>query len=140
MDFFFGKCYLLMSYSVGSQERSAKMPTDTYIQQRNESNRKARAFLQEVLAGGPQTYQIVHEQAVKQGISSPTCWRPSAVSMSHPPRVMGMRSGPQTYQIVHEQAVKQGISKSYLLTARRSLHVESYKSDGYAVWSLPAAA
>ena len=96
---FFGKCYPLMSYSVGSQERSAKMPTDTYIQQRNESNRKARAFLQEVLAGGPQTYQIVHEQAVKQGIS-----------------------------------------KSYLLTARRSLHVESYKSDGYAVWSLPAAA
>jgi len=98
MDFF-GKCYPLMSYSVGSQERSAKMSIDTYIQQRNESNRKARAFLREVLAGGPQTYQIVHEQAVKQGIS-----------------------------------------KSYLLTARRSLHVESYKSDGYAVWSLPAAA
>ena len=48
------------------------MSTDTYIQQRNESNRKARAFLQEVLAGGPQTYQIVHEQAVKQGISKVT--------------------------------------------------------------------
>ena len=75
------------------------MPTDTSIQQRNASNRKARAFLQEVLAGGPQTYQIVHEQAVTQGIS-----------------------------------------KSYLLTARRSLHVASSKRDGYAVWSLPAAA
>ena len=75
------------------------MSTYAYIQQRNESNRKARAFLQEVLAEGPQTFQLVHEQAVKQGIS-----------------------------------------KSYLLTARRSLHVESYKSDGYAVWSLPAAA
>jgi hypothetical protein len=47
------------------------MPTDTYIQQRNESNRKARAFLQEVLAGG----------------------RPGAVSMSNPTRVMVMRSG-----------------------------------------------
>ena len=75
------------------------MPTDTSIQQRNASNRKARAFLQELLAGGPQTYQIVHEQAVKQGIST-----------------------------------------SYLLTARRSLHVASSKRDGYAVWSLPAAA
>ena len=75
------------------------MSTYAYIQQRNESNRKARAFLQEVLAEGPQTYQIVHEQAVKQGIS-----------------------------------------KSYLLTARRSLHVESRTRDGYAVWNLPAAA
>ena len=75
------------------------MPTDPYIQQRNASNRKARAFLQEVLAGGPQTYQIVHAQAVKQGIST-----------------------------------------SSLLTAKRSLHVASFKSDGYAVWSLPVAA
>ena len=46
------------------------MPTDPDIQQRNASNRKARAFLQEVLAGEPQTYQIVHAQAVKQGIST----------------------------------------------------------------------
>ena len=45
------------------------MATDTYIQQRNESNRKARAFLQDLLTGGPQTYQVVLEQAVKQGIS-----------------------------------------------------------------------
>ena len=75
------------------------MPTDTYIQQRNASNRKARAFLQEVLAGGPQTYQIVHEQAVKQGIS-----------------------------------------KAALMLAKSSLHVESHKRDGYAVWNLPAAA
>jgi hypothetical protein len=75
------------------------MPTETYIQQRNASNRKARAFLQEVLAGGPQPYQIVHAQAVKQGIAT-----------------------------------------SSLLTAMRSLHVASSKRDGYAVWSLPAAA
>jgi hypothetical protein len=75
------------------------MPTDTYIQQRNESNRKARAFLQGLLTEGPQPYQVVHQQEVAQGIS-----------------------------------------KSYLLTARRSLHVESRKSGGYAIWNLPAAA
>jgi hypothetical protein len=75
------------------------MATYDHLQQRNELSRKARAFLQEVLAGGPQTYQIVLEQAVKQGIS-----------------------------------------KSRLMTAKRSLHVESRKSDGYAVWNLPAAA
>jgi hypothetical protein len=69
------------------------------IQRRNESNRRARAFLHDILAGGPQPYQVVHEQAVAQGIS-----------------------------------------KSYLLTAKRSLNVQSRKSDGYAVWDLPTAA
>ena len=71
----------------------------TFIQQRNESNRKARAFLQEVLTEGPQTFQLVHEQAVKRGIS-----------------------------------------KSTLMLAKHSLNVQSRKSDGYAVWQLPAAA
>jgi hypothetical protein len=75
------------------------MSTDTYIQRRNESNRKARAFLQDLLAEGPQTYAMVRQYAREAGVPL-----------------------------------------SYLLTARRSLHVESRKSDGYAVWNLPAAA
>ena len=44
------------------------MSTYAYIQQRNESNRKARAFLQDLLTEGPQPYQVVHQQAVAQGI------------------------------------------------------------------------
>ena len=32
------------------------MSTYAYIQQRNESNRKARQFLHDLLAKGPQTY------------------------------------------------------------------------------------
>jgi hypothetical protein len=75
------------------------MSTYAYIQQRNESNRKARQFLQDLLTGGPRTYQVVLEQAVKQGIS-----------------------------------------KAALMLAKYSLHVESHKRDGYAVWNLPAAA
>ena len=75
------------------------MTSDENIHQRNESNRHARAFLHDILAGGPQPYQVVHEQAVAQGIS-----------------------------------------KSYLLTAKRSLNVKSRKSDGHAIWDLPAAA
>lgn len=75
------------------------MTSDENIHQRNASNRRARAFLHDLLAGGPQPYQVVHEQAVAQGIS-----------------------------------------KSYLLTAKRSLNVKSRKSDGHAIWDLPAAA
>jgi hypothetical protein len=75
------------------------MTSDENIHRRNESNRRARAFLHDILAGGPQPYQVVHEQAVAQGIS-----------------------------------------KSYLLTAKRSLNVKSRKSDGHAIWDLPAAA
>ncbi len=76
------------------------MPSpDTYIHRRNESNRKARQFLHDILAEGPQTFQLVHEQAVKQVIS-----------------------------------------KSTLMLAKHSLNVQSRKSDGYAVWQLPAAA
>ena len=69
------------------------------IQRRNESNRRARAFLLDLLAGGPQTYQAVRQ-----------CAREA------------------------------GVPLSYLLTAKRSLNVQSRKSDGYAVWNLPAAA
>ena len=48
------------------------MPSpEAYIQRRNESNRRARAFLQDLLAGGPQPYQVVYEQAVAQGIPKP---------------------------------------------------------------------
>ena len=75
------------------------MSTYAFIQQRNASNRKARAFLQDLLTEGPQTYQAVRQRA-------------------------------------HEA----GVPLSYLLTAKRSLHVESRKSDGCAVWNLPAAA
>jgi hypothetical protein len=45
------------------------MPTDAYIQRRNESIRHARQFLQDLLAGGPQPFQTIHQQAVAQGIS-----------------------------------------------------------------------
>jgi hypothetical protein len=75
------------------------MSTYAYIQQRNASNRKARAFLQDLLTEGPQTYQAVRQRA-------------------------------------HEA----GVPLAYLLTAKRSLQVESRKSDGGAVWNLPAAA
>jgi hypothetical protein len=71
---------------------------DANIHRRNESNRRARQVLHDILAGGPQPYQVVHQQAVAQGIS-----------------------------------------KSALMTAKRSLNVQSRKSDGYAVWNLPAA-
>jgi hypothetical protein len=42
---------------------------EAYINRRNESNRRARQFLHDILVGGPQPYQVVHEQAVAQGIS-----------------------------------------------------------------------
>jgi hypothetical protein len=75
------------------------MPTDQYIHRRNELNRRARTFLNDLLTEGPQTYQAVRQRAREAGVPL-----------------------------------------SYLLTAKRSLHVESRKSDGYAVWNLPAAA
>ena len=44
-------------------------PTVTQTHHRNDLNRHARTFLQDLLTPGPQTYQVVHEQAVAQGIS-----------------------------------------------------------------------
>ena len=41
--------------------------TETQIYHRNDLNRQARTFLQDILTPGPQTYQVVHEQAVAQG-------------------------------------------------------------------------
>ena len=41
---------------------------------------------------------------------------------------------------IRQHAHEAGVALSYLMTAKRSLHVESRKSDGYAVWNLPAAA
>ena len=43
--------------------------SDSAIHRRNESNRRARQVLHDILAEGPQPYQVVHEQAVAQGIS-----------------------------------------------------------------------
>jgi hypothetical protein len=43
--------------------------TATQIYHRNDLNRQARTFLQDILTPGPQAYQVVHEQAVAQGIS-----------------------------------------------------------------------
>jgi hypothetical protein len=43
--------------------------TETQIYHRNDLNRQARTFLQDILTPGPQAYQMVHEQAVAQGIS-----------------------------------------------------------------------
>jgi hypothetical protein len=70
-----------------------------YIQQRNASNRKARQFLHDLLANGPQTYAMIQQHAREAGVAL-----------------------------------------SFLMAAKRSLHVQSHKSDGYAVWHLPAAA
>ena len=42
---------------------------DANIHRRNESNRRARQVLHDILAEGPQPYQVVHQQAVAQGIS-----------------------------------------------------------------------
>ncbi len=43
--------------------------TDTQIYHRNALNRQARTFLQDILTPGPQTYQVIHEQAVARGIA-----------------------------------------------------------------------
>jgi hypothetical protein len=45
------------------------MSTDHYFQHGNEINRRARQFLSDCLAEGPQPYQVVYQQAVTQGIS-----------------------------------------------------------------------
>ena len=50
-----------------------------------------------------------------------------------------LTGGPQPFSLICQQAAKQGISLSMLVTAKRSLHVESRTRDGYAVWQLPAA-
>jgi hypothetical protein len=44
-------------------------PTATLIHHRNALNRHARTFLHDLLTPGPQTFQVVHEQAVARGIS-----------------------------------------------------------------------
>ena len=75
------------------------MSPDQYIRRRNELNRRARTFLQDLLTEGPQTYQAVRQRAREAGISL-----------------------------------------SCVLTAKRSLNVQSRTRDGYAVWNLPAAA
>jgi hypothetical protein len=75
------------------------MSTDHYAHQRNERNRRARTFLHDQLAGGPQPFSLIRQLGAQQGISL-----------------------------------------SMLVTAKRSLHVESRTHDGYAVWNLPAAA
>jgi hypothetical protein len=46
----------------------------------------------------------------------------------------------QLCRLIREQAAKQGISMSTLLTAKRSLNVESRTIDRRAIWYLPQAA
>jgi hypothetical protein len=43
--------------------------TETQTHRRNNLNRQARTFLQDLLTPGPQTYQAIHEQAVARGIT-----------------------------------------------------------------------
>jgi hypothetical protein len=45
------------------------MPTDAYIQRRNESLRQARQFLLDLLTEGPQPYQVIHARAQEASIS-----------------------------------------------------------------------
>jgi hypothetical protein len=47
----------------------ATMTTVDYFKRQQELNRRARQVLHDILAGGPQPYQVVYEQAVAQGIS-----------------------------------------------------------------------
>jgi hypothetical protein len=51
-----------------------------------------------------------------------------------------LTEGPQTYQAVRQRAREAGVPLSPLMTAKRSLNVESSSRDGHAVWNLPAAA
>ena len=46
--------------------------TETQIHHRHDLNRQARTFLHDILTPGPQTYQVIYEQAVAQGISKST--------------------------------------------------------------------
>ena len=45
------------------------LQTEIQIHRSNVLNRQARTFLQAILTPGPQTYRVVHEQAIAQGIS-----------------------------------------------------------------------
>jgi len=45
------------------------MYTDKYRHRSTEINRRARQFLGDLLAEGPQPYQVVHLRAVAQGVS-----------------------------------------------------------------------
>ena len=74
------------------------MSTDQYVRHRTAINRRARTFLNDQLAGGPQPFNLIRQQAAKQGISL-----------------------------------------SMLLTAKRSLNVESRIIDKRAIWCLPEA-
>ena len=58
--------------------------TDTQIYHRNDLNRQARTFLQDLLTPGPQTYQVIHEQAVTRGIAKS--------SLMTAKRMLGVRS------------------------------------------------
>ena len=44
-------------------------PTQAQIRYRDDLNRQARTFLHDLLTPGSQTYQVIHEQAVAQGIA-----------------------------------------------------------------------
>jgi hypothetical protein len=51
-----------------------------------------------------------------------------------------LRDGPQPYTAIRQRAREAGVRLSALWTAKRTLNVQSYTRDGYAVWHLPGAA
>jgi hypothetical protein len=59
-------------------------PTETPIHHRHDHNRQARTFLHDLLTPGPQTYQVIYEQAVARGIAKSSLLRAK--------RMLGIRS------------------------------------------------
>jgi hypothetical protein len=68
----------------GQKDPPLMPPTATQIHHRNDLNRQARTFLQDLLTPGPQTYQVIHEQAVARGIGK--------ASLLTAKRMLGIRS------------------------------------------------
>ena len=50
-----------------------------------------------------------------------------------------LADGPQPYSTIVARAASAGVSLASLLTAKRSLKVESRRVDRQAIWHLPAA-
>jgi hypothetical protein len=59
----------------GQKDPELMPPTATRIHHRHDHNRQARTFLQDLLTPGPQTYQVIYEQAVARGIAKSSLLR-----------------------------------------------------------------
>ena len=67
------------------QKDPEPMPlTETRTHHRHDRNRQARTFLQDLLTPGPQTYEVIQEQAVARGLPKSSLLRAK--------RMLGIRS------------------------------------------------